>query len=242
MSLRSGRRVADALREAGAEVEVRDIDAELLRRAPRRPRPTACSRCCTARPGRTAPYGRSSSCSACPTSAPSRSACRAGVRQAGRQGRGGPRRHLHPAERDAAARDLPRARRGRRDGRDRGHPRPAADRQARPWRLRPRLYGGPRRVRAARCDGRRLRLRRHRARRAARGGRRGRRTRRRHRRGPPRAAGRLDRARRRRLRLHRPLHRRQHRVRGARQALRRAGRGVRPGRRARPRDPRACGT
>ena len=31
VSLRSGRRVADALREAGADVEVRDMDAELLR-------------------------------------------------------------------------------------------------------------------------------------------------------------------------------------------------------------------
>ena len=31
VSLRSGRRVAEALREAGAEVDVRDVDADLLR-------------------------------------------------------------------------------------------------------------------------------------------------------------------------------------------------------------------
>ena len=62
VSLRSGRRVAEALRDAGAEVEVRDVDAGLvpaLRGGSTRLRRT---RFCTASPARTARSARCSSC------------------------------------------------------------------------------------------------------------------------------------------------------------------------------------
>ena len=65
VSLRSGRRVAEALRDAGLEVDERDVDASLLPWLREHP-PTASTRCCTARPARTARCARSSSWSGVP--------------------------------------------------------------------------------------------------------------------------------------------------------------------------------
>ena len=53
VSLRSGRRVSEALRAVGVEVEERDVDAGLIP-ALQDDRPRPCSRSCTARPARTA--------------------------------------------------------------------------------------------------------------------------------------------------------------------------------------------
>ena len=195
---------------------VRDVDADLLPAAARGRRPTAWCRCCTARPARTARCARSSSCS--------------GVPYVG-----------SPARRPAGRRSTSRSPRPSSPGPGSAHPgrastlphetfrelgaaavmdaivastRPAADREARPRRLRAGLHGRSvtpptlpgamvnafaygdtalveRFVEGAEVavpvvdtgDG------------------------------PARAAGRVDRARRRGLRLHRPLHRRQHGVR-----------------------------
>ena len=76
VSLRSGRRVAEALRDAGA----RGGRARRRRRPAGRPapptRPRAWSRCCTARAVRTARSARSSTCSASRTSGAGPAACR----------------------------------------------------------------------------------------------------------------------------------------------------------------------
>ena len=114
--------------------------------------PTACCRCCTARPARTA---RSARCSSCVGAALRRLPAVGlprGVRQAGRQGRGRPRRHLtrrpsvalpHETFRELGAAAVM-------DAIVATH-RPAADREAGPRRLRAGLHG--RSARRPRCAG-----------------------------------------------------------------------------------------
>ncbi len=81
------------------------------------------------------------------------------LRQAGRQDRRHPGRAAHARVGLPAARDLPRARRGRRDGRPRRPPRAAADGQAGPQWLGARLRRGRDRRPAAQRDGELVRLR-----------------------------------------------------------------------------------
>ena len=218
VSLRSGRRVAEALRDTGVDVEVL---RHRCRPAPARSRPTA---------GLVVPLlhgetGEDGARAGGPRAA--RAALRRlppaaepdGVRQAVAKAvvaRAG-RRDTRRASR--CRRDVPRARRGRGDGRDRRPARPAADGEAGPRRLLARVHGGAATPATARRDGGLLRVRRHRAGRAVRDRHRGRRVRRRHRRRARAPARRRDRPRRRLLRLRRALHRRHDRVLRARPAV-----------------------
>ena len=130
VSLRSGRRVAEALARAGVDVEVRDVDADLLP-ALARDRRRVVSRCCTARPARTARCATCSSSLACPTSARAPQPAGCAFDKPVGEGRGRARPGCDtPASVALPHGDVPRARRGRGDGGAGRRARPAADGEA----------------------------------------------------------------------------------------------------------------
>ena len=189
VSLRSGRRVAEALRAAGVEVEERDVDAGLvpaLRRGSTRLRRTPPAR--RVRRGRRAPRGARAAGRALRRVAAA--ACRTRVRQAGRPRPSSPAPGCAtPAVGGASARDVPGARRGGRDGRDHRRARAAAGGEAGAGRLGAGLHRGPGGRRAGPGHGRCFAYGRHRAGRAVRRRHRGRGDGGGHRRRASRAAG-----------------------------------------------------
>ena len=172
VSLRSGRRLAAALRGVGMAVREWDADAALIERL-RTDRPDAVV---VALHGGEGENGSVQAVLELLGRAVRRDAgagLPAGVGQADREGRAGPRRARHPGLGGAAARDLPRAGRPGGARRDGGAARAAADAQAGPGRLGARCPGGRRGRGPARGDGELPGLRRHRAGRAVRPGHRG---------------------------------------------------------------------
>ena len=148
VSLRSGRRVAEALRGTGLEVVERDVDAKLLDTL-RRDRPACVVPMLHGETGEDGAIREILELLSIPYVGATPAACRAAfdkpvakmvVTRAGLR---------TPGVGVPAARDLPRARRRRRDGRAGRAARAAADGQARTQRLGPRLLG--RRHRARSC-------------------------------------------------------------------------------------------
>ena len=158
VSLRSGRRVLDALRAVGVEAELRDADVALLPALAADP-PDAVVIALHGATGEDGSLRGVLDLCDVPVRRLRRPRLPARLGQAVGQGgaaRGG---HPHPGLGGAAARPLLRAGRGGRAGPDRRPARAAADGQAGPGRFRAGRRRGPGRRRAARRDGRLLRVR-----------------------------------------------------------------------------------
>ena len=118
VSLRSGRRIAEALREAGVEVDVRDVDADLLR-VLREDTPDCVLPLLHGESGEDGAVREVLELVGLPYVGSRPSACRAAFDKPVAKAvvaRAGP---AHARERRPAARDVPRARRRHRHGRDR---------------------------------------------------------------------------------------------------------------------------
>ena len=173
VSLRSGRRLAGALREVGLAVREWDMDAALVERLRTDP-PDAVAIALHGGEGENGSVQAVLELLGVPFVGTSAPACRRAWDKPTAKAelvRAGP---VHPGLGRAAAHHVPRARRAGRAGRDGRPARAAADAQAGPGRLRARGPCRDRSGRAARGDGRLPGLLRHRAGRAVRVGHRGR--------------------------------------------------------------------
>ena len=168
VSLRSGRRVLDALRDRRRRGGTARRRRGTAARAAASIRRTPWSSHCTGRPVRTARCAACSTCATCRTSAATPARVPARLGQALRQGGAARGRHPDAGLGGAAARPVLRARRGRGAGPDRRPARAAADGQAGTGRIGTGCRGGTGRRRAAGRDGRLLRVRLDRAGRAVR--------------------------------------------------------------------------